>query len=210
LTPEDLERVRSYRNEPVNITKVREADLSSALAYLPAELHDEADERIREALRSYLISAAFEREPSKAMLARHFYAIETRGRELARLLLYEDNIDPEYWSAAEAVPSAVVEELCLRVPPHLALRADEFSWLLARLARLCAAASYAAEKNEGQKKAAGRPPGGQIRELLTYLQPLWEKASNPAGFVDSCLAAIGERRGREAIRKAISRLGQNG
>jgi hypothetical protein len=209
LASADLERIRSYRNEPVNITKIREADLSPALVYLPAELHNEAEERIREALRMYLMSAAFEREPSEAVLARYFRALEAQGRELARLLLYEDNIEPDYWSAAGVVPSAAVEELCLRIPPHLMLRHEEFSWLLARLARLCTAANYAAEKNESQKKSAGRPPGSQVRELLTYLQPLWERASNPAGFVDSCLGVIGERRGREAIRKAIARLGQN-
>jgi hypothetical protein len=129
LKPGDLERVRKYRPDVVEVERVREADLSAALAFLPAELHAEAEEHIRNALRGYLLNASSEHEPPEAAQARYFRSVEAQARELARLLLPRDDIEPKHWKAPGMVSGAVALELSVRAGPSLTCsRNSRISW----------------------------------------------------------------------------------
>jgi hypothetical protein len=154
------------------------------------------------------MNVSSEHEPPEAVQARYFRALETQARELARLLLPQDDLDPEYWSAPGVVSGAVIWELSINTAAEEPLRPEEIPLLMGMLGRLRESARDVAEKNEERRKA-GRPRGYRMAALLADLRPLWEAAANPAAFVETCLAAVGESRGVEAVRKAIERFGQN-
>jgi hypothetical protein len=219
LKPDDLERIRTYQFDEADTEKVRIANLSRALEYLPAELRPEAEGQIRQALRRYLTPTDSQDKPSHAVLERYFGVLEAKARELASFLTQGDSLDQKWWPVDGAVPYPIVRELHLVTPLEQAIIPEEIRGLLAGLDRLCTAARVvsehhkriiriAAERNEGKK--GGRPQDWQFRLLLYYLQPLWEVASNRQEFIESCLAAIGETRKTEAIRKVFERLGHNG
>ena len=205
LSPADLEHIRRWSNEPVNITGIRKADLSAALAYLPPEKREEADESIREALRLYLTNATYDHEPRPAMLASYFATVETRSRDLAGLLLYRGDLEPERWDTPGTALDHVVARLWVRRQPNLPN--VEVTRLLALLARLCEVAGEVAKDNEA-KAIAGRPWENRA-DLIELLRPLWEMATNRQAFVVACLAAIGQEENEEAVRKAIERSGHN-
>jgi hypothetical protein len=206
VTARDLARIRAYRGSPPARATRSDYDLSTALSYLPEDVREQAEQMIRPALYSYRLKAPETQRPPGAALGRYFRSIEAHARELDRLLLAADDGTS---SLVDAVAPILPEELGKAGRLNPPMQPEEFGWLRARLHRLMTAAAEAAERGEATKRA-GRPTDDRLAGLISEMEPLWQAAWSREGFVEACLAAIGEGRGKDVVRKAIERFGRNG
>jgi hypothetical protein len=202
-----LRRVRAWRNEP-NVQAAEQADLSAALKFVPENEHSDAERIIRGALRYYLGVAHLEERPGPDVLARALRTLETTARATRRALLARPNAP-----TGAVVPDAIAEELCARGPIATRMRREDLAHLSVLLVEVRKAAEAAAARAKAAAGATpppgrtGRPSDNRAVLLLKELKPLWGRmdGGQREAFVQACLATIGERLSKEAIRKRIER-----